>query len=183
MSEYGLDPDQLRLYVVRPALRHLGLWSASAENLVLGTGMVESALRYVRQLGGGPALSLWQVEPATYRDLWYSYLAYHDDLGFKLASLAPVASAEHSPELLGPDAAEYGDADPPVHERYLLGSLYLGAAVCRLLYRRAPEPLGAPDDPLWMAHLWKKRYNTPLGAGTVEKALPHFARACAEVQP
>ena len=44
--------------VIAPALDKLGLWSPSAEELVLGTAIVESGLTYIRQWGDGPALGL-----------------------------------------------------------------------------------------------------------------------------
>ena len=60
-----LNVRDLRVEVIRPALRALDLWSPAAEDLVLGTAAQESGLAYLRQIGGGPALGLWQIEPAT----------------------------------------------------------------------------------------------------------------------
>lgn len=54
------------MYVVRPVLRVMSAWSQPAEDLVMGTAAQESRLTYLRQLGGGPALGLWQMEPATH---------------------------------------------------------------------------------------------------------------------
>jgi len=62
----SLDAGQLRMYVVRPVLRVMSAWSQPAEDLVMGTAAQESRLTYLRQLGGGPALGLWQMEPATH---------------------------------------------------------------------------------------------------------------------
>jgi hypothetical protein len=50
--------------------------------------------------------------------------------------------------------------------------------MCRLHYRRVAEPLPAAKDTEAMAAYWKAHYNTPLGKGTVEKALPRFIVAC-----
>ena len=44
-----------------------------------------------------------------------------------------------------------------------------GAAICRLCYYRAPGALPDEGDPEGQARYWKRYYNTPLGAGTVEK--------------
>ena len=49
----GLNPQQLRDLVIRPTLKRLGLWSTAAEELVLGTGIQESGLQYLQQLGAG----------------------------------------------------------------------------------------------------------------------------------
>ena len=42
--------------VIRPALTEINFWSRSAEELVLGTAIVESGLTYLKQYGDGPAL-------------------------------------------------------------------------------------------------------------------------------
>ena len=48
--------SQIRSLVIRPALSKINLWSPSAEELVLGTAIVESGLTYIRQWGDGPAV-------------------------------------------------------------------------------------------------------------------------------
>ena len=71
-----LDPGQFRALVVRPAIVDLDLWSQAAENLLVGTALVESRLTHLRQLAGGPALGVFQMEPATHHDLWDDWLRY-----------------------------------------------------------------------------------------------------------
>jgi hypothetical protein len=157
MGPLGLDAQQLRLLVIRPTLTSIGLWSQAAENLVLGTGIVESRLQYIKQLGTGPALGLFQMEPFTHNDLWRTTL-WGTELGMKVGNLIrPFV----------------GVAPSPTH---LIGNLFYAAAMCRVHYRRIKAPL--PDNtPVELARYWKQYYNTPLGAGTVEKALPAFATA------
>ena len=65
-----LAATQILSMVIRPALAKINLWSRSAEELVLGTAIVESGLTWFRQWGDGPALGLWQVEPSTQNDLY-----------------------------------------------------------------------------------------------------------------
>ena len=77
----------LRSMVIRPALTKINLWSRSAEELILGTAIVESGLTYLKQHGDGPALGLWQVEPATHEDLYTNFLNYRPELGSKLMEL------------------------------------------------------------------------------------------------
>ena len=43
--------------VIAPALEKIGLWSRSAEELVLGTAIIESGLTYLKQHGDGPLAS------------------------------------------------------------------------------------------------------------------------------
>lgn len=153
----SLNLQQLRTLIIGPALETIDLWSQSAENLVLGTILTESRAEYLKQVGGGPALGMIQMEPATHNDIWRNYLAFNTDLAGRLRSITPKA----------------GDA----HE--LIGNLWYAAAMCRVFYRRCKDPIPSdPGDALAMAKLWKLRYNTPLGAGTVEKALPYFEQAC-----
>ena len=44
-----LAATQTLSMVIRPALSKINLWSPSAEELVLGTAIVESGLTYLRQ--------------------------------------------------------------------------------------------------------------------------------------
>ena len=82
-----LSVIQLQDMVIAPALDKLGLWSPSAEELVLGTAIVESGLTYIRQWGDGPALGLWQVEPSTQNDLYTNFLNYRPELDSQLMEL------------------------------------------------------------------------------------------------
>ena len=41
----ALDATELRQMVIKPALEKLGLWCTAAEELVLGTAIVESATK------------------------------------------------------------------------------------------------------------------------------------------
>lgn len=157
----GLDPQQLLDWVVRPALLRLTphiKFTQAAEQLVLGTAIVESNLEYLDQIDKaakpGPAYGLWQMERITFED----HLKRMNDA-------------------LIPGVYGYMSVLPAVED--LHWNLRLGAAMCRVLYYHAPdEVLPVPGDAHGMAVLWKKRYNTPLGAGTVDKAIPCFRLAC-----
>jgi len=140
-----LNRDQFRTLIVGPALRAIGLWGVAAEELVLGTALVESKLKYLKQLGGGPALGLYQVEPATHEDLWDNWLRYNPDHGDRLRALLMRGST------------------PAIDQ--LVCNLYYATAVCRLLYYRHKEPLAKPGDIAGHARYWKQYYNTYLGDG------------------
>ena len=154
-----MNLEQLRELIVRPVLQHLELWSAAAENLVLGTALVESKAEYIHQVRG-PALGLWQMEPATHDDIWVNFLQYNSTL------------RELVKELQSPAQITAGSNE-------LIGNLYYGAAMCRIHYRRVKDPLPQAKDAEGMARYWKDFYNTSRGAGTVEKALPRFIVVCA----
>lgn len=154
MNSLGLDTDQLRIEVIRPTLQAIGLWSPVSECLVLGTGIVESRLKYIKQIGKGPALGIFQMEPFTHNDLWRTTL-WGKELGMKVGNLIrPFTGIAPNP-------------------RQMIGNLDYAAAMCRVHYRRIKAPLPTMNA-LDMARYWKQYYNTPLGAGTVEKATPAF---------
>ncbi len=155
---YGINPAQLRELIVQPVLKHLELHTLAAENLVVGTALVESNAGYLAQIKG-PAFGLWQMEPATHDDVWKNFLAYRHRLSALVKEL-------ELPDWYGNDARE------------LAGNLYYAAAMCRVHYYRVPERLPEPQDAQGMAQYWKTYYNTHLGAGSVLKAIPHFEVAC-----
>ncbi len=159
----GPDPTQYRVEVVRPALRHVGLWNAAAENLVVGTALKESLLRFVRQIKG-PALGLHQMERATHDDIHRTYLTRPANKRLRRGVL---------------ELARYFCGDWPDASE-LCGNMYYAAAMCRVHYLRVEEILPADDDAEGLARYWKHYYNTPAGRGDVLEALPHFQFAVSE---
>lgn len=152
--EAMLDLTQFRSDIVRPILEDLELWSAAAENLLVGTALVESGLFYVRQLRGGPALGLFQMEPATHNDIWRNCLAFRNDLRGRVERLFGWSA-----DL----------PDPEERAGHLVWNAGYAAAMCRIHYLRVPAPLPEPGDVNGLAVYWKAHYNTPLGAGTAGK--------------
>src|SRR5262245_22881642 len=152
--------DTIQEDVIHPVLMHLqnagGLvYTAAAESLLLGTMAQESKLGlYARQLGHGPALGPFQMEPNTHDDLWENYLNYRP----RLANAVMQLSYARKPGWLNPDASE------------LWHNWRYAAAMCRMHYIRVPESLPMqPDDIEALARYWKKYYNTMAGKGTVEE--------------
>lgn len=158
-----LNVRQLRDLVVRPTLALLGLpGGLAAEKLVLGTAAQESGLEHLHQLGAGPALGLWQMEPATFHDLWDRWLQTPGRSRLRDCLSAITAIAPAAPE-------------------QLVGNLYLGAAMCRLLYYSRPFSL--PEDATVgdLAGIWKKYYNSPAGAGRPEQFVANYERIVAPI--
>ena len=152
-----VDAKQFRFLVVRPALEAIDLWSQPAENLVMGTAAQESRLKYIHQLGTGPAKGFFQMEPAMHDDIWRNWLEYKGDLQALVWDLSLETPQNEIP-----------DADQMVH------NLRYAAAMCRVHYRRKPGSLPADDDVEGMADYWKEHYNTHLGAGKPEEFIENY---------
>ncbi|MHC5804382.1 hypothetical protein ACYTX7_09245, partial [Streptococcus pyogenes] len=75
-----MDAKQLKVLVIGPTLKTIGLYSEAADQLILGTIFQESRAKYLKQLGNGPALGVIQMEPNTYNDIWDNYLKYKPEL-------------------------------------------------------------------------------------------------------
>lgn len=165
-----MNASHLRAYVILPTLKPLDLWSLAAETLLVGTCAHESAMgKYLHQIKG-PALGIYQIEPLTHFDIWNNYLRYQPVLREKILGMVPARSLRHD----SVTGIEYGA------ETLLITDLAYATVMARLVYRRAPEPLPAADDIGAIAAYWKKYFNTPLGAGTVEEFTAHYAELADE---
>lgn len=146
----SFDKDQFE-GLIRDALEPLDdliRVSDSAVNLLLGTAAQESHFgTYLRQLGNGPALGVFQMEPATLNDIWDNFIVYR--------------SPEFQRALM--DLGYLKDAARLVYD------LRYAAIMCRIHYYRVPEALPAWNTVNGLAHYWKDHYNTHLGAGTVSE--------------
>ena len=156
-----IDKTQLESLIVR-VTTDIGLCSEAATQLLLGTAAQESQMgTYLRQLGGGPALGIFQMEPATHDDIWGNYLAYHGELKKKVERYVSWRSIGGSCS----DCAEE-----------LEWNLAYAVAMARVHYQRVPQPLPSPEDLAGLAGYWKSFYNTPAGKGTVGEFLENYRR-------
>lgn len=156
-AQYGAPLAVIAAEIIRPALSAAGIWSQALETLVLGTGAHESHYQFIKQIGPGPALGWWQSEPATHDDIWANWLRYR----------APLATAVNQ--------LRNGETSGMALVRYPL----YAAALCGVHYVRTRKGSLLPphDDAQLQAISWKNSYNSRLGKGTVEQALPHFEAA------
>ena len=147
-----MDPVVFRDTIVKPALMSMNRWSDAAEMLVMGTAAQESHLYYTRQIGGGPALGYFQMEPATHDDCWTNYINYRASLRSLIMGIRTATGT--------PSAAEM-----ETDHKY-------AAAMCRVRYMRVAASI--PLVPRDMAAYWKQNYNTPLGAGSVSEFIVNW---------
>lgn len=158
-----ITPSQLRDLIAHPVLQFLDgaqcaiPFRTEALQLLMGTAMQESQCgTYLHQLNG-PALGVWQMEPATEKDIWTNFLDFHPSMRMAVS------------KLIVPGTDRTGQ---------LVGNLYYGAAMARVRYARAPEPLPAPGDIAAQAAYYVKNYNAG-GAATVAEYMANWEKLVA----
>lgn len=140
-----INPKQLKSLIIEPVLKTYDLYSEAAVNLLLGTCAQESRMGYYLKQVKGPALGIYQMEPATHNDILQNMPEYRE-----------VEKVRPSP----PSA--------------LIFDLTYATILCRLQYWRFPEPLPKANDLEGLAKYWKKYYNTEKGKGTVEQFVRNY---------
>lgn len=130
--------EQFREYVLQPTLKAMDMYSESAENLLVGTALIESDLYHFKQIRG-PALGFFQVEPMTY--YWLIERVEKD--------------RKRSNKIL----AHLSYMDYPECER-LMSDIALSAVFARLKYWFHPKALPSKNDVDGMADHWGEIYNT-----------------------
>jgi len=147
-----INKTQLRDLIVR-ATGAIGLQHPAATNLLLGTAAQESRMgHYMRQLYGGPALGILQMEPATF-EYHVKYLNKRPEL--KAAILQFCGVTELRAEYL-----EFNNA----------------FAICmsRVHYYRIRKALPQAHDIAGLAKYWKIYYNSILGKGTEKEFIENY---------
>lgn len=147
-----MNAQQLLDFIIVPTLKYMGgnYNSKNAQMLLLATAAIESECGYYIKQIGGPALGVWQMEPATHSDIWAECDALYGNLGPRAKNL-------------GLEKNEYGaDAD-------LIDSPMYSCAMARLKYSMDSAPLPSFDDERAIYDYYKRIYNTHLGASTWEK--------------
>ena len=140
--------------LIASVLKELNLHSDNAVNLLMGTAAQESHLgRYRKQLGGGPALGIFQMEPATFDDIVKNYLRYKPELAARIERVARISRFK---------AEDIENND------------LLAICMARVHYLRVREAI--PSDLEGWARYWKRYYNTPIGKGTEEEFIANYKK-------
>lgn len=153
----AIKAQDLRRYVIAPTLVRLArVWrgcdSEAAVRLLLGTAAAESDCGYRLVQEKGPALGIYQVEPATHTDV------------LRWAGATGKSTAVSLFRSLGVTAQSHDE---------LVTNLAYATCIARLIYWRRPEPLPDKGDFEGLARYWKRFFNTEQGKGTVR----HFMNA------
>lgn len=164
-TEAVIDPALAAIALDDPGAR------AGVRQLLLGTALQESGLKFLRQLANrdgtrGPALGYFQMEPATHDDIWVNYLAFRRPMATRVMAVVMAAAG-----LSG---------GRPKAELMLENHIY-AAVMARLQFRRAPGILPAAGDVRAMGAYWKAHYNTALGQGQASAFAAKLARVLPEL--
>jgi len=137
----GICPDELRLLVVRPTLKQLRAWSPGMEALLLGTAAQESELGFHLKLGRRHGMGIFQIPPATHRQIWDQYLINFPALASKVRGLASQR-----------DFLQHPHTELATNLRY-------ATAIAWLIYRAAGVENVDSDNLPKMAKVWKKYFH------------------------
>lgn len=160
----SFQPDQLRALIVS-VLKNAAtahnlpyLYSEDVVELLMMTAAQESLLgKYIEQIKG-PALGIFQMEPATLRDMHDNYLRYKPYLTILV---------------------EHHMAKGVSWEDQMKGNLPLQIIMARLFYLRVREALPDGMSKHAMAKYYKKYFNTVLGKATTEEAIRRYEKYAA----
>ena len=134
-----MDPLEFYHHIIWPTLDDMGLRSDAACQLLLGTALVESNLEHIVQVGSGPALGPYQMEPATHDDIWENYLQGR-----------PARRLDVAKHLIG----NHRSASE------MKGNLYYATAMARIHYWRVKAALPPKGDIEAQAWYWKRWFHT-----------------------
>ena len=150
----AFDKGQFRDLIER-VLREIKAHSEAAVNLLMGTAAVESRFgTYLRQIKG-PALGVFQMEPATEEDIWCNFFPNRPRVRLRVINAT-------------------GKAGPNV--RALESNIAYQIAMARCQYLRFPEPLPFSKNLEALADYWKRYYNTRAGKGSPEEFIENYKR-------
>jgi hypothetical protein len=158
-----INISQIRDLILR-TLTKLGPKYASSDaiDLLIGTAIIESRFKYIKQLGKGPAAGFWQIESDTALDNNSNWLR------FRPKTLNSCITATYIP-------LRYWAKGTKDDWRFLLQTnLAAGIVHARIKYYRVPHAI--PKTLEGQAKYWKKWYNTELGAGDPDEYIDQVSK-------
>lgn len=147
-----MNSQQLHDYIIKPTLEYMGgnYYSKDAAFLLLCTAAIESNCGYYIKQVGGPALGIWQMEPATLHDIYDNCDA--------------VSTNDHKAYKKLDRIDLFAVTDTETLEAGLLISPLYACAMARLKYSMDSAKLPDRHDIKAVYDYYKRIYNTPLGA-------------------
>jgi hypothetical protein len=151
-----LNSQQVRQYVIQPALKKINLYSEDAEELLIATMAHESECgAFIKQMEG-PAVGVYQMEPRTYYDIWDSFLSKKPQLANDLLHACGVYEIPSADEMIW--------------------NMKYATIMARVFYLRVPQALPSKKDidAIWL--YYKAHWNTLLGKATKQDFLIDYYR-------
>jgi len=145
--------------LIKESLLSVKMHDENIEELLMLTCAVESDMgQNIKQLNGGPAVGLFQMEPATHNDTMDRWLNLKRNESLK--GLINYYLDWNCGALISYDTMRW--------------NMKYAIIVARLKYKMIKEPIPKKEDVVGLAKYWKKYWNTELGDGTVEKAIEKY---------
>ena len=161
-----IKPDDLRERVIRPTLEALAEYhplmnTEAAVELLMGTAAQESDLGYyLDQIGGGPGLGIYQMEPDTHDSLWEHFIGRRPDL----ASIVRGLASQHAFD------------SPENRHKELITNLAYATAMARIKYWPKTEPLPKSSDIWGLGSYWNRFFNANDEHGTDEEFVMSYRK-------
>lgn len=149
-----IKADHLRDLIIKPALAKLQLYSPNDVELLMFTCATESRGGYFLKQEAGPALGIYQMEPATYNDIWQNYI--------KLKSTLAAMLAEN-----------FGCLRMPSEDR-LIYDLEYATVMCRIHYMRNHEVIPDHDKTEMIWSYYKRYFNSSLGGAIKDLSIAAY---------
>lgn len=171
-----INCEHLKKYIIIPVLKDLELYSESAVNLLLGTAAQESALGFYLHQIQGEAVGIYQIELATYRDIFKNYFMKNIGITLALSEGEWKKTLQHRLKLLNTINKYKLNYEAFDDEMNLIGNLYYATAIARIIYYRIPEELPPADNIQELAKYYKKYYNTESGKASVSSFIRNYEK-------
>jgi len=149
------DIKQFRQCILSPTMEALQIRSPQLAELMVFTCATESAGgTYLKQIVG-PALGIYQIEPATFTDVWINYILRKPDI----VNLLSLNLGVHRMPM----------PTDVIHD------LRLATATSLFLYiQRKAKPLDSSEETMW--DLYKRLYNTVKGKATKDASIKAYRK-------
>ena len=158
----GICAEELRQWVIKPTLKRLGVYSKTAENLLLATAAQESGLGSHLKPAGQRALGIYQIHSLAHRHIWDDHLALHSEM----ASLVRGLASQH-------------DFLAHPHAELATNLSYATAIAWFMCARHENFSLPKSNDIDALAGLWKRFYH-PRSKNSTMDFRKNFSRYVAE---
>ncbi len=146
--------SQFRKLIIEPVLSKLQLYSTAAEEILVFTCAAESLGGHYLMQVKGPAVGIFQMEPATYTDIWINYIRNRN----KLSTLLAI---------------NFQCTRIPEVER-MIWDLNFATVMARIHYLRVKENLPDATDVDGLYEYYKKYYNTVKGKATKDESIKKY---------